>query len=191
MKRIVLIAAFFSILFVELLSAQVPRGARRVYIAVTPIDTVTVVEILPITVFPRRIDMRQYQRLIDNIKVVYPIAKEANSLLNQIEQQVLLLPTRQAQEAYVKEMENKLKKQYTPIIRRMTFSQGKVLIKLIDRETGHTSYDLVKDLRGGFSAFFWQSLARLFGANLKDTYDPYGEDILMEQLIMLYERGEL
>ena len=73
----------------------------------------------------------------------------------------------------------------------MTFSQGKLLIKLIDRETEHTSYDLVKELRGGFRAFFWQSVARLFGANLKDTYDKDGEDQIVEELIQLYEAGLL
>ena len=66
-----------------------------------------------------------------------------------------------------------------------------LLIKLIDRETDQTSYELVKELRGGFRAFFWQSIARLFGANLKDTYDKEGEDMMVEELIRLYEAGLL
>ena len=70
-------------------------------------------------------------------------------------------------------------------------TQGKLLIKLIDRETDQTSYELVKELRGGFRAFFWQSIARLFGANLKDTYDKEGEDMMVEELIRLYEAGLL
>lgn len=73
----------------------------------------------------------------------------------------------------------------------MTLSQGKLLIKLIDRETDQTSYELVKELRGGFRAVFWQSIARLFGANLKDTYDKEGEDMMVEELIRLYEAGLL
>ena len=73
----------------------------------------------------------------------------------------------------------------------MTLSQGKLLIKLIDRETDQTSYDLVKQLRGGFRAFFWQQASRLFGANLKDTYDAEGDDQIIEELIMLYEAGLL
>ncbi|WP_418165095.1 DUF4294 domain-containing protein, partial [Alistipes ihumii] len=76
-------------------------------------------------------------------------------------------------------------------LKKMTLSQGKLLIKLIDRETDQTSYELVKELRGGFRAFFWQSIARLFGANLKDTYDKEGEDMMVEELIRLYEAGLL
>lgn len=73
----------------------------------------------------------------------------------------------------------------------MTFSQGKLLIKLIDRETGHTSYALVKELRNGFSAFLWQNVGRIFGMNLKDTYDATGDDQFIEMLIRLYEAGYL
>ncbi len=88
-------------------------------------------------------------------------------------------------------MERKLKEQYAPVLRCMTFSQGKLLIKLIDRETGQTSYALVKELRNGFSAFLWQGVGRLFGMNLKDTYDPTGDDEFIEILIRLYEAGYL
>ena len=88
-------------------------------------------------------------------------------------------------------MERALKKKYPPVLKKMTLSQGKLLIKLIDRETDQTSYELVKELRGGFRAFFWQSIARLFGANLKDTYDKEGEDMMVEELIRLYEAGLL
>ena len=88
-------------------------------------------------------------------------------------------------------MERQLKKKYTPVLHRMTFSQGKLLIKLIDRETGHTSYALVKELRNGFSAFLWQNVGRIFGMNLKDTYDATGDDQFIEMLIRLYEAGYL
>ncbi|NLI87857.1 MAG: DUF4294 domain-containing protein, partial [Bacteroidales bacterium] len=76
-------------------------------------------------------------------------------------------------------------------LRKFTVSQGKMLMKLIDRETGATSYDLVKELKGGFSATFWQGVARLFGSNLKVKFDPEGEDKLLNELIGLYEKGLL
>ena len=89
------------------------------------------------------------------------------------------LKTERERQLFTKAMERRLKKQYTPVLHRMTFSQGKLLIKLIDRETGHTSYALVKELRNGF------------GMNLKDTYDPTGDDEFIEMLIRLYEAGYL
>jgi flagellar biosynthesis component FlhA len=98
---------------------------------------------------------------------------------------------RRAQERYTKQIEKELKEQYTPIIKKMSFSQGKVLIKLIDRQTGQTSYDLVREMRGNFSAFFWQNLGRIFGMNLKAQYDAEGEDQLIEQIIRYHEAGVL
>ncbi len=171
-------------------SAQ-EKGYTRAYKRMEGRDTMLVVDITPIYVFPRGIDTRKYARLIANIKKVYPIAKEANATLRAMEEHLLTLPTRKEQQAFTKAMEKKLKEKYTPVLKKMTFSQGKILIKLIDRETSRTSYDLVKELRGGFSAFLWQGVARLFGANLKDTYDRYGEDRTIEILILLYEAGEI
>ena len=76
-------------------------------------------------------------------------------------------------------------------VRDMTITQGKLLIKLIDRETLNTSYELIKQYRGGFSAAFWQSIARIFGTNLKAEYDPYGEDAIMEIILQEIETGKL
>ena len=73
----------------------------------------------------------------------------------------------------------------------MTISQGRILIKLIDRETRNTSYTLIRDYRGKFSAAFWQGIARFFGTNLKEEYDPYGEDALIEAIIKEIDAGRL
>jgi hypothetical protein len=73
----------------------------------------------------------------------------------------------------------------------LTVTQGRILIKLIDRETGNTSYSLVKELRGSLQAFFWQGLARLFGSNLKSEYDANGQDVQIEAIVQQIERGEL
>lgn len=150
-------------------------------------DTVVLIQLSPSFVFRKAVDTRRFARL----KRVYPIAKEANATLHAMEAHMETLATKREKQIFVKEMERALKKKYTPVLKKMTLSQGKLLIKLIDRETDQTSYELVKELRGGFRAFFWQSIARLFGANLKDTYDKEGEDMMVEELIRLYEAGLL
>ena len=154
-------------------------------------DTVVLIQLSPSFVFRKAVDTRRFARLIYNLKRVYPIAKEANATLHAMEAHMETLATKREKQIFVKEMERALKKKYTPVLKKMTLSQGKLLIKLIDRETDQTSYELVKELRGGFRAFFWQSIARLFGANLKDTYDKEGEDMMVEELIRLYEAGLL
>ncbi|MDR0955314.1 MAG: DUF4294 domain-containing protein [Rikenellaceae bacterium] len=153
-------------------------------------DTLYVYQMTPIPVFAKAIDISGQERLIRNLKIVYPIAKFANSKLHEMEQVLATMEGQpRKQQQYIKQVEKELKEQYTPILKRMSFSQGKILIKLIDRETGHTTYNLVKEMRGNFSAFFWQNLGRLFGMNLKTTYDKEGEDRLLERLIILYEAG--
>ena len=89
----------------------------------------------------------------------------------------------------MRKVEKELIKEYTPVLKNMTFSQGKILIKLIDRQTDMTTYDIVKELRGGLSAGIWQGVAKLFDANLKQSYDAEGEDKIIEQIITMYEAG--
>lgn len=138
------------------------------------------------------IDRRKHARMIRNVKLVYPIALYANRKLLEMERTLASMEgDRRAQERYIKQMEAELKAEYTPIIKNLTFSQGHVLIKLIDRQTGATSYELVREMRGRFTAFFWQNLGRLFGMNLKQQYDPEGEDQLLEQIVQYHEAGIL
>lgn len=137
----------------------------------------------------RAIPQREVDRLVMNVKKVYPIARYANQKLREMEQHLLTIETEKARNAYIKKVEKELIAEYTPILKEMTYSQGKILIKLIDRETSQTTYELVKRFRGGLSAFFWQTIARLFSANLKDTYQMEGEDKVIEEIIELYEAG--
>ena len=116
-------------------------------------DTVVLVQLSPSFVFRKAVDTRRFARLIYNLKRVYPIAKEANATLHAMEAHMETLATKREKQIFVKEMERALKKKYTPVLKKMTLSQGKLLIKLIDRETDQTSYELVKELRGGFRAF--------------------------------------
>ena len=91
----------------------------------------------------------------------------------------------------MKKIEDELLSRYKNELKKMSISDGRVLIKLIDRETGRTSYSIIKEFRGSFAAAFWQGIARIFRNNLKDEYDPYGEDALIEQIVTLIEFGYL
>lgn len=190
MKTITLTIALLTILTTDLM-AQRTREGYRVLHEIHGADTVMILQTRPVTIFAHPYDLEQYQRLIYNIKKVYPIALEANAILGDMEAYLAALPTEKDRKDYTRDVEKMLKKKYTPIIKKLTFSQGKILIKLIDRETSRTSFALVKELRGSLTAHMWQGLARLFGANLKDSYDPMDEDKVIEYFIQMYERGEL
>ena len=139
----------------------------------------------------RRVSLKKYERLVRAVRLVYPMAKEAQELLAKMEETLPTLESKKAQEAYVKGVERDIKSRYTPVLKNMSMYQGMVLVKLIDRQTGRSSYSLVQEFRGRFSTFFWQGIARMFGGDLKAEYDPQGDDALLEQLIELYELGLL
>jgi hypothetical protein len=141
--------------------------------------------------FSERIDLSKEWRTIRNFRRVYPLALIAKEKMRGLEEELLKLPTRKEQRAFTKEVERQIKDEYTPVLKKMSISQGKMLIRLIDRETELTSYSIVKEFRGGFVAGFWQGIARIFGHNLKDEYEKDGRDKLLEQLIILYEAGIL
>jgi len=133
----------------------------------------------------------KYDRLIYNLKKVYPYAQIVRSRLTEINGELQKIPDERARKKYLRKTEKDIFGEYEGDVRDMTITQGKLLIKLIDRETTNTSYDLIRQYRGAFSAAFWQSIARLFGTNLKDAYDPEGEDSLIESLLHEIELGNL
>ena len=154
-------------------------------------DSIATVHILPVYVFDRPADLRRYRRLVDAVKKVYPIAKIARAKMADMEKVLCSLPTKKEQKAYIKRVYNEIKAEYTPVLKRMTRTQGKVLLKLIDRETEYTAYEVLREFRGGFIAGFWQGVSRIFGQNLKDEYDREGEDRIIEQIVLYYEAGLL
>jgi hypothetical protein len=133
----------------------------------------------------------QYDKLTRNIVKVYPYARLTANLLREYEHDLSVIERSSDQELYIKLAEAELRAEFEAEVKDLTMSQGRVLIKLIDRETGKTSYDLVERLRGSFTAFVWQGLARLFGQDLRSTYDPAGDDRMMELIVQRIERGEL
>lgn len=130
-------------------------------------------------------------RLIYNVKKVYPYAKTAGELLQKYNRQLEGVKSEAQRRKIMKNAEIQMKAKYGHQLEELNFSQGIILIKLIDRETNNTSYALVKDLRGNFVAFFYQGLARIWGYNLKIKYDPKGKDRQIETIVKLIEQGRL
>jgi len=130
-------------------------------------------------------------RLIRNVKRVYPYAKTAGALLRIYDVRLEQAQNDAERKRIMKQAEIEIKERYGSSLKKLTFSQGIILIKLIDRETGNTSYGLLQQLRGKFTAFFYQAFARVWGYNLKSRYDPKGKDREIEAIVRLIEAGRL
>lgn len=150
----------------------------------------------PIYVFPKLVfhshrEERRYYRLEQKVKKVYPYSVAASKLLEKYNDEYLAAKTERERRKYIKQVEKELFAEYGPQLKKLSISEGRILIKLIDRQTGHTSYELIKDIKGGLAAFFWQGVARIFGNDLKDEYDPFIEDYYIEQIVQRIQAGEL
>ncbi len=138
-------------------------------------------------VFRNPEDKARYLRLRYNVIKVLPYAKYAQDKYQQLYRDLAVTSNRREQKRLVKACEKEIKDMFNREVKNLTISQGEILIKLIDRQTGNSSYEVVKDLRGGVTAFFYQSIARVFGHNLKNTYSPE-EDFEIENIIRSLER---
>jgi hypothetical protein len=136
-------------------------------------------------------ESRQWERLVRNVKKAYPYAKLAGVKFNEYNQKMATVKSEKVQKAMMKQAEDELEAQFGNELKDLTITQGKILLKLIDRETNNSSYDIVKDFRGRFRAFFYQSFARLFGYDLKVKYDPLGDDADIERVVQLIESGAI
>jgi hypothetical protein len=159
-------------------------------------DTVALVDVRAVVIFPpvvfhNKRESKRYDKLLYNVKKVYPYAKEAGRQLAFYKTVLDTIPTEKARKLYMKKAEKELETKFGNDIRDLTFSQGKILIKLIYRETGNSTFDIVKQLRGGFTAFIWQTMAKLFGYDLKTDYDPGGSDQAIEQIVLMIEAGAI
>ena len=134
---------------------------------------------------------KKYYKIANNIKKVYPIAVEIQKTVNKTIAHLDSLPTKKEKDAFIKQAEKELKAEYYPRLKKLTFSQGKLLIKLVDRQCDMTSYQLIKTYMGGFKAGFYNAFASLFGASLKKEYDPECDDRLTERAILLIESGQM
>ncbi len=152
-------------------------------------DVVGNVTLKPIVVYARGIDQRKYWRLVKAVKKVYPLAKVAQEKLRDMEEHLGTISSKSEQKAYVRSVYKEIKEEYTPVLLKMTMTDGRVLIRLIDRETDYTAYEVLDEFKGGLTARFWQGVGRLFGHNLKDEYGSNAEDRMIEMIIRYYEAG--
>ncbi len=196
MKTTIKIFAFVSILLIGFQSTQAQSEDGRVALPSTIVNGDTlptlymnVVYVIDKRTFKSKKDLRRYDRLERYVTKVYPYAKLAGDLLKKYDDTLATIENEARRKLYMKKVENKLKEEFEGELKKLTVMQGVILVKLIDRETGNSSYELVQQLRGDMSAFLWQSLARLFGQNLKLKYDPEGADREIENIVQLLERG--
>jgi len=136
-------------------------------------------------------DARKLTKLIRNVKRVYPYSKIAGIKFNEYGALLNTITDRKEQRRVMKQMEQEIKDEFGEELKDLTFSQGKILIKLIDRETGNSGYTILQEFRGNFTAFFYQTFAKIFGFNLKIKYDPGGEDKLIETIVQMIETGQI
>jgi hypothetical protein len=197
MIKYVVIFLFFSCILTfsytsDLVGQENPGSTRRAI--VLDGDTIPYIELPTIRyfaprVFANRFEEVRYGRLVRNVKRVYPYAKLAGNKFQEYSVMLEQIESDSQKKRITRQIEQQIKDEFEGELRRLTFTQGHILIKLIDRETNHTSYDVLKDFRGTITAVFWQSFGRIFGYNLKTRYDPEGDDRLIEEIVRLIELG--
>lgn len=181
-------------------SGEEPPPATPLYLRVgkasyrgdsIPHVTFPVLHKYPVRQFRNDRELRQYNRLVANVKKVLPLAKLARYTIIETYEQMRVLPDKKARAEHVRAVEAELKRTYTPMLKKMSRSQGRLLVKLIDRECNLTGYNIAKAFVGSFKANVYQTMAFCFGQSLNKRYDPEGEDNQTEQVVRLVESGQL
>ena len=159
-------------------------------------DTIQYMEMQNVYVYPEptfknKRQQQAYTRLVRNVKKVLPIAKEVRQMLIETAEYVETLPTKKERDEHLKRVEESVVREYKPRMKKLTFSQGKLLIKLVDRECNSTAYEAIQAFIGPVRAGMWQAFAWMFGASLKKGYNPEGVDKLTERVVLMVEAGQL
>ena len=149
------------------------------------------VYVYPKLTFSSQRQQQSYMRLVKNVKLTLPLAKEVRQILIETAEYLETLPNDKAKEEHIKRVEQSILREYKPKMKKLTYSQGKLLIKLINRECNSTSYEAIQAFMGPLRAGFWQAFAWAFGASLKKEYDPEGTDRLTERIVLMVESGQL
>ncbi|MBQ8033535.1 MAG: DUF4294 domain-containing protein [Bacteroidales bacterium] len=176
--------------------AQNRRGKTIGFIIQDNGDTLFADKIAPLYVFNRPDNWRksrqwrEYYKTVYNFKKTYPYALIAKEITRDADSTLAHSNfTKKEREKYLRQYEKRLFKEFEKPLRSLTLSQGKLLLKLLDRELGQTSFYVIKNYRGGAAAGFWQGVAKLFGSDLKKPYDKFGEDKVVEELVQMYHDG--
>jgi hypothetical protein len=141
--------------------------------------------------FKNSAEARKWDRLVRNVKIAYPYAKLAGIKFDEYNKKIESVKSEKERKKMMKQAEDELQDQFGAELKELTFTQGKILLKLIDRQTSNSSYDIVKEFRGRFMAFFWQGIGKVFGYNLKTKYDPLHEDADIERIVLMIENGTI
>lgn len=201
---VILLISFFAsntfaqrkLSYKDLLDPETRSKGDIVCLEVIDGDSNYVVKMKPIKIFPVRKfknkrERRRYNRMARNVIKVYPYSQTIKNIFRETELTLHTIEGEKERKRYIKRKEKELKKEFEDDIRQMTYSQGRILIRLVDRETGHTTYELIQHFKGNVSAIFWQSIARIFSTNLKYDYDKDGEEKWIEEIVALIENGQL
>jgi hypothetical protein len=191
-----IIFSIFLLLICNFSIAQIKDSLPKKYDTVYNGDSIRLYNLPDVYVYgaldPTTVDnMQKYYKLRRDIIRAYPYAKLSSAMLKTINDSLSKITSKRARKKYIKQTEAEMKIKFEEELKKLTINQGRILIKLIDRETGSTSYELVKSYRGVFEAFLWQTTARFFGSSLKETYDPEGQDKVIESIVQAIERGEI
>ena len=159
-------------------------------------DSIQYVELHPVYCYPQPVfknakQRQAYNRLVYNVKKVLPIAKEVNMLIVETYDYLQTLPNKKAKDEHMKFVEKEIKREYTPRMKKLTYQQGKLLIKLVYRECNSSSYQLIQAFLGPIRAGFYQAFAALFGASLTKKYDAEGTDRMTERVVLMVEAGQI
>lgn len=201
MKKYIYILTILCLFFYTELIAQEthpepPVKGYLVKVCVYKGDTIPYITLRNVYVYPKikfknKKQEKYYYKLVRDVKKTLPIAKEIRGIVIETYEYLETLPDEESKNRHIKAVEKGLKEQYTPRMKKLTFSQGKLLIKLVNRECNQSSYQLVKAFMGPFKAGFYQTFAALFGASLKKEYHPEDDDKMVERIITLVENGQL
>ena len=199
MKRLLL----FITLLPTLLSASAQETVSTDYAPSVKVSKVMVdgdsiqymemsnVYVYPEPTFKSKRQQEAYNRLVKNVKRVLPLAKQARVMLIETAEYIETLPTQKERDEHLRKVEAQIVKEYKPQMKKLTFSQGKLLIKLVDRECHSTAFEAMQAFIGPIRSGMWQAFAWMFGASLKKSYDAEGTDRLTERVVLMVEAGQL
>ena len=199
MKRLAILSAFLLVLLAP--RAQEVQG-NPVFVPTVKVgkvlvdgDSIQYMELSQVFVYPEptfknKRQQQAYNRLVRNVKKVLPIAKQVRQIIIETAEFTETLPESE-RKAHLRRVEEAVVKEYKPQMKKLTFSQGKLLIKLVDRECHSTAYDAMQAFIGPVRSGMWQAFAWMFGASLKKGYDPDGVDRLTERVVLMVESGQI
>jgi hypothetical protein len=200
MKRVYILLIVALLVVSQMVSAEKSKQ-DKINVALSTVykgDTIPSFDLYEVTIYGRRYytnvrKQRKYDKLVHNVMKTYPLAKEVKAILVETYLYLQTLPTDEAKQKHIDQVEKGVWDQYLPEMKKLTLSQGKLLIKLIDRECNQTGFELINAFMGGFKANFYQVFASLFGATLKKEYDPQSieEDAVIEEIIYLIDHDML